>query len=238
MIRTYSRFPYKKSYGYLFVILAILFMSWESQRADAAIAGGDIPTESIRLRILANSDSAVDQAVKRHVRDAVVAEMDRWIEGQSSIEQARLTIHAHMHDIERVVAGELAKRGFNYGFKAELGVVPFPTKMYGNKVYPAGEYEALRITLGSGEGQNWWCVLFPPLCFVDAVSGEASAAAVTTTASVEVTKDAAVKDAGAANTASNADAAVSTGEQQAPEVKFFLWEMIESIISWIGGLFS
>ncbi|TYP75635.1 stage II sporulation protein R [Paenibacillus methanolicus] len=231
MIRTYTRFPYQKSFGYLFVILAILFMSWESQRADAAIAGGDIPEESIRLRILANSDSAIDQAVKRHVRDAVVEEMGRWVNARHSIEEARLTIHAHMSDIERVVAEELQSRGFDYGFKAELGIVPFPTKMYGSKVYPAGDYEALRITLGEGEGQNWWCVLFPPLCFVDAVSGEATAAAATvTTAAADAPTGGEGAQAQAA--ATNADA------QQAPEVKFFLWEVLESIFSFFKSLFA
>ncbi|MFB9326921.1 stage II sporulation protein R [Paenibacillus aurantiacus] len=236
MIRTYTRFPYKKSYGYLFVILAILFMSWESQRADAAIAGGDIPEESIRLRILANSDSAIDQAVKRHVRDTVVEEMGRWVNAQHSIEEARLTIHAHMSDIERVVADELQSRGFDYGFKAELGIVPFPTKMYGSKVYPAGDYEALRITLGSGEGQNWWCVLFPPLCFVDAVSGEATAAAATTVAADVQEGGAAVK-AGSEGAKPEASAA-NADAQQAPEVKFFLWEVLESIFSFFKGLFG
>lgn len=240
MIRTYTRFPYKKSYGYLFVILAILFMSWESQRADAAIAGGDIPEESIRLRILANSDNAIDQAVKRHVRDAVVEEMGRWVNAQHSIEEARLTIHAHMSDIERVVAEELQSRGFEYGFKAELGIVPFPTKMYGSKVYPAGDYEALRITLGKGEGQNWWCVLFPPLCFVDAVSGEATAAAATTAvaSSADVQGGGAVVKAGSGAQPEAAAATANTDEQQAPEVKFFLWEVLKSIFSFFKSLFA
>lgn len=251
MIRTYSRFPYRPSYTYLFFAIVMLIMCWEGQRADAAIAGGDIPKDSIRLRILANSDSAMDQAVKRYVRDAVVAEINTWVTGPQTIEQARQSIRAHMSDIEQVIGTKLISRGFTYGFKAELSVVPFPTKIYGNKVYPAGNYEALRITLGNGAGQNWWCVLFPPLCFVDAVSGEASAA----------NSNEAANNAGNANNDSSKQtastvkqdtgkqaqvvtAAVKTAstspseEPQQPEVKFFLWEMIKAIISFIKGLFS
>ncbi|MFD0714888.1 stage II sporulation protein R [Paenibacillus sp. GCM10027626] len=222
MIRTHSRFSYRKSFGYLLFVIAVLLMSWESQHADAALAGSEIPAESIRLRILANSDGAADQAVKRFVRDAVVKAMNTWVTEPQTIEQARATIHAHMGEIEKIVAHELQQRGFTYGFKAELGVVPFPTKMYGNTVYPAGDYEALRITLGSGEGQNWWCVLFPPLCFVDSVSGEAAAAP-------------AAADAAASTAAQDNGSAHDASEQ--PEVKFFLWELIEAIIDFFKNLF-
>ncbi|UVI29962.1 stage II sporulation protein R [Paenibacillus spongiae] len=231
MIRTYSRFPYRPTYGYLLFVIAILLMSWEGQRADASIAGGEIPAESIRLRILANSDSPADQAVKRYVRDAVIAEMGSWVSGPQSIEQARATIRSRMGEIEQVVTDELRARGFTYSFKAELGIVPFPTKMYGNTVYPAGNYEALRITLGSGQGQNWWCVLFPPLCFVDAVSGEASvAAAVTTSADAGQGAESVSKANEPTQDAANANAD--------PEVKFFLWEIIQSILEFFKNLFS
>lgn len=241
MIRTYSRFPYRSSYGYLFLALILLVLSWESQKADAAIAGGDIPQESIRLRILANSDSASDQAVKRHVRDAVVAEINSWIQSTSTqtIEEARQSIRGHMKDIEKVVAAQLRERGFTYSFKAELDVVAFPTKIYGSKVYPAGDYEALRITLGSGAGQNWWCVLFPPLCFVDAVSGEASAAESSETGdNGETPAETVLAD----NDASNPDAAVTAEGaaevEETPEVKFFLVEIFESIGDFFGSLFG
>lgn len=239
MIRTYSRFPYRSSYGYLFLALILFILSWESQKADAAIAGGEIPAEAIRLRILANSDSASDQAVKRHIRDAVVAEINSWIgsSNMQTIEEARQSIRNHMKDIEAVVAAQLRERGFTYSFKAELDVVAFPTKIYGSKVYPAGNYEALRITLGNGEGQNWWCVLFPPLCFVDAVSGEASAASAEMSGDEPISSEtASAKDtsnAGAAAEAAGAEAAGSSGTE-APEVKFFLIEIFE----WIGSFFS
>ncbi|AZN38622.1 stage II sporulation protein R [Paenibacillus albus] len=254
MIRTYSRFPYRPVYGYVLLLAALLLMSWESQRADAAIAGGSIPAESIRLRILANSDSAMDQLVKREVRDAVVAQMDTWVTGPQTIEEARLTIRSHMHDIETIVGETLQARGFHYGYKAELGIVPFPTKIYGTEVYPAGNYEALRITLGAGAGQNWWCVLFPPLCFVDAVSGEAStpatAAVATNAAKTTTVKDAEgssnvdaaakVQDAASKSESDNKGGAVQNTDAAAkqPEVRFFLWDVIKSIVSFFRHLFS
>lgn len=170
------RFPYRKSYGFIFMALIVLIMSWESSQIDAAVVQSDIPEEAIRLRILANSDSAADQLVKRLVRDQIVKTMNGWASSPATIEEARETIQSNMPDIERIVSEVLRSRGFNYTFKAELGMVDFPTKMYGNKVYPAGQYEALLVTIGEGLGQNWWCVLFPPLCFIDATTGEASAA--------------------------------------------------------------
>ncbi|QHT63516.1 stage II sporulation protein R [Paenibacillus lycopersici] len=261
MIRTYSRFPYRPVYGYVLLIAAILLMSWENQRADAAIAGGSIPAESIRLRILANSDSALDQLVKRQVRDAIVDEMNTWVAGPQTIEEARSTIVAHMGDIDAIIAAKLSERSFTYGYKAELGSVPFPTKIYGTEVYPAGNYEALRVTLGAGAGQNWWCVLFPPLCFVDAVSGEAStpATAAVTTAAAKAddaqkdgANDSVKQDAGAKTGSAKADAVQAKADnngqaQQAdagsndgtkqPEVKFFLWELLKSIFSFFKHLF-
>lgn len=215
------KFPYRKSYGFIIFALILLIMSWEAQQMDAAVAGGQIPQEAIRLRILANSDNPADQVVKRLVRDEIVKAMNGWVTGPQTIEEARQTIIANMPEIERITAEVLRSRGFDYTSSAELGKVPFPTKMYGNQVYPAGDYEALRITLGEGGGQNWWCVLFPPLCFIDSASGEASAASSAVAAQADVEP---------------ADAAAE--QAAAPEAKFFIWEMIQSLIDWIKSLFS
>src|SRR5699024_4725956 len=149
----------------IFSMLFMLAMSWDGQRTDASVAEGPIPEESIRLRILANSDSVNDQLVKREIRDAIVAEMNGWVEeldNPQNLDQARETIRNHMTELNHLVGRELSDRGINYSYHVELSIVPFPTKLYGGTVYPAGEYEALRVTLGAGKGQNWWCVLFPP----------------------------------------------------------------------------
>ncbi|WP_138753771.1 stage II sporulation protein R [Paenibacillus sinopodophylli] len=229
-----SKYSYRKSYGFIVFAIILLIMSWEAQQMDAAVAGGQIPQEAIRLRILANSDSPADQIVKRLVRDEIVQAMNSWATGPQTIEEARQTILANMPEIERITAKVLESRGFTYGVSAELGIVPFPTKMYGNDIYPAGDYEALRITLGEGGGQNWWCVLFPPLCFIDAATGEASAAA----AEDHLDANDAPKAGNAVKAASLPLAEETPSAGEAPEAKFFLWEIIQSLISWIKSLFA
>ncbi|MBH5320544.1 stage II sporulation protein R [Paenibacillus sp. GSMTC-2017] len=233
-VRPY-RYPYRKSYGFILMAIIVLIMSWESAQIDAAVAGGNIPEEAIRLRILANSDSASDQLIKRVVRDEIVKTMNSWATGPVTIEEARETIQNNMPDIERVVSNVLKSRGYTYTFTAELGMVDFPTKMYGNKVYPAGLYEALLVTIGEGKGQNWWCVLFPPLCFIDATTGEASAASVDSTITEEKPK--AEKDASDKAQVEKASADNDESKGKTPETKFFIWEFIKSIIDWFKSLF-
>jgi len=224
-----ASFPYRKSYGLIAFAIIILTMSWESQRIDAAIVSSHIPEEAIRLRILANSDSVADQAVKRLVRDEIVKAMNSWAVGPQSIEEARQTIADHMDEIEAITSQVLESRGFTYDSSAKLGLVAFPTKMYGSELYPAGDYEALLITLGAGEGQNWWCVLFPPLCFIDAATGEASAASADIEQSEVKAQAADAKPVQSSEQKANGDA---------PEAKFFIVEMFQKLISWIKSLFN
>ncbi len=132
-----------------------------------------IPKAALRLRIIANSDSKKDQAVKLQVRNAVVVYVAKILKGVTSSQQARSIVTAHVPQIEDMAQAIVHNQGFPYGAQTEVGKVQFPTKVYGNRVYPAGDYEALRIVLGHGKGRNWWCVLFPPLCFIDIASGDA-----------------------------------------------------------------
>ncbi|HUC92613.1 MAG TPA: stage II sporulation protein R [Paenibacillus sp.] len=211
-------FPFRASYGYLFIALMLLVMSWESLQKDASLTGGVIPEQAIRFRIVANSDSPADQAVKRQIRDAVMADLGRFANGgQLTIEDARLKLKGRLPEIERLVRSELAARGFDYSAEVELGVVPFPTKIYGSRLYPAGDYEALRITLGEGEGRNWWCVLFPAMCFAGSVNGEET----------DVKTAAATVDA----------AREASPLQEDPQVKFYVWEMLKSIAEFFKNLF-
>lgn len=133
-----------------------------------------IPDEAIRLRILANSDSSGDQALKRKVRDAVNAEITTWVADLTSIEDARVLIEERVPEIEAIANNVLAQEGAEQTVQVKFDYdVNFPTKIYGNYIYPAGQYEAILITLGNGGGANWWCVLFPPLCFLDFSNGDA-----------------------------------------------------------------
>lgn len=144
-----------------------------SQEESSVSEQEEIPDQAIRLRILANSDSAQDQWIKRLVRNAIVEELKTWSTKPASLEEARQMIREHKALFEKIARQTLDQHGFDYEVKVDFGVVPFPTKLYGNKVYSAGDYEALLITLGKGNGDNWWCVLFPPLCFVDMGNGNA-----------------------------------------------------------------
>ncbi|NQX70632.1 stage II sporulation protein R [Paenibacillus alba] len=224
--------------------LIVMITCWESNRTNAAVISPTIPKESIRLRILANSDSPQDQALKREIRDAIIARMQEWVVGPQSLDEARAVVKAHLAEFDVLVGQMIEARGYSYDHTVELGSVPFPTKMYGNQVYPAGDYEALRVTIGSGEGQNWWCVLFPPLCFVDSVSGEAvaSAAVVAKTEgeskpstapapTAKVTPAAKASNASKVQVEAQAQPAAAAAQ---PEVKFFVWEMIKKIASWFS----
>ncbi|MFE1627075.1 stage II sporulation protein R [Brevibacillus reuszeri] len=158
--------------------LIVLMMSWEGQLTAANVLdNGPIPQESIRLRIIANSDSVQDQWLKREVRDALIAQMETWADDIKSFEEAQEVVEANLPVLQEVVDKTIRERGFSYTAVVDFGQVPFPTKLYGSYVYPAGNYEALRVQIGEAKGQNWWCVLFPPLCFIDMSNGDAVAAA-------------------------------------------------------------
>lgn len=131
-----------------------------------------IPDEAIRLRILAHSDNEEDQTLKRLVRDRVNEEITTWVEEITDIEQARQLIEQRIPEVESIVKEVLEESEVNQEFEVKYGNnVSFPAKVYGSYVYPAGEYEAVLITIGEGKGDNWWCVLFPPLCFLDFSTG-------------------------------------------------------------------
>lgn len=234
MVKSFRFKKCKKSTYFIFMM--VILLGWGinllSQAAvvSASAASVDsstqaIPKESIRLRILANSDSEFDQSVKREIRDKVVEQVNTWVaslEDPQSLKQARAKIKKHLTDIETLVGAELEARNQTYSYKVELGVVPFPTKMYGDQVYPAGNYEALRITLGKGEGQNWWCVLFPPLCFIDAGTGEAVAQA---------------SDSEGAPLVSDGKDSNRSANAGDTEVRFFLWDWIVKIFDFVVSLF-
>ncbi|XXM72834.1 stage II sporulation protein R [Lysinibacillus sphaericus] len=132
-----------------------------------------IPQEAIRLRILANSDLEIDQNVKRLVRDEVNKEITKWVGNLTSQEEAKKIIKAGLPELQTIAENVVGAEGLDQEVKIDFGKVQFPTKLYGEYLYPAGEYEAVLITLGKGEGANWWCVLYPPLCFLDFSTGNA-----------------------------------------------------------------
>lgn len=159
----------------------------QTQAMEEAVV---IPKEAIRLRILANSDTQEDQDLKRAIRDEVNANITEWVKDLTSIETARTVIKSHTEDIQQLAERHVAEAGANQSVNVTFGKANFPTKLYGQFLYPAGEYEAIVITLGAGAGANWWCVLFPPLCFLDFSNGTAvSAQAMSDDAEADEQKD-------------------------------------------------
>lgn len=197
----------------MIMVVMLVNMKFQMTTTNAASGGSEIPDEAIRLRILANSDSEHDQKVKRQVRDAVNEQVATWVGDLTSIKQARHDIRDHLPQIKKKVAQELDNLGVKQSFNVKFGDVKFPTKIYGNYVYPAGTYEALLITLGKGNGANWWCVLFPPLCFLDFENGDA------------------------VKTDDSADQAAPKEDNEDVEVKFFIVDWFESLVDKIKGLF-
>lgn len=118
----------------------------------------------VRLHVLANSDTQEDQALKLQVRDAVLQETTALLEGVDDRQAAEAVLQAHLPQLEQLAQQTVVGAGAAYGVRAELAVTDFPTKEYDGFALPAGEYLALRILIGEGAGQNWWCVAFPPLC--------------------------------------------------------------------------
>ena len=122
-------------------------------------------TEFLRIHIRANSNEASDQAVKYDVRDEVVAYLTPYIAECKDMAAAEDMLAKRLEGIETVAKGTLQKEGFEYGVRAEIKTESFPTRVYDGYALPAGEYRALIVYLGEGTGDNWWCVVYPPLCF-------------------------------------------------------------------------
>lgn len=175
----------------------------------------DVYGEVLRLHIPANSDSEEDQAIKLKLRDKLLKEFGSELSGSGGLEDAEARTAELLPEIERAANDFLCENGFSYGAKAELVETWFPTREYDRLILPAGEYKALRVTLGSGEGHNWWCVIFPQLCYP---------------AASEVSEDENVDEVSEVSEDENADEVLETfGKPQKVTVKFALYEWITKI---------
>ena len=126
-----------------------------------------IAEQIIRLHVIANSDSEEDQAVKLKVKEIIITYLRGEMMDAHSVEEARQTIREHLPQVEEIAREKLLKEGYTYEVNASLEDCYFPVKEYGDMTFPAGQYEALRVKLGKSSGRNWWCVMYPTLCFVD-----------------------------------------------------------------------
>ncbi len=125
----------------------------------------------LRLHVIANSDDVADQQLKNQVRDAIINKMAVDFKGKQDAGAAKIFVQAHLNEIEAIAVEEIKAHDKDYSVSVQVGEFSFPTKIYGTVTLPAGEYQALRVVIGEGKGSNWWCVLFPPLCFVDMPHG-------------------------------------------------------------------
>lgn len=137
----------------------------------ANTVSSDIEENVFRLHVIANSDSEEDQNLKYIVRDRLIEYMNEISKDINSKEEIIKIATAHENDFYEIAINTIKEYGYDYDVCINIGNFSFPTKNYGDISLPAGNYDALRVEIGEAKGQNWWCVMFPPLCFVDITSG-------------------------------------------------------------------
>ena len=186
---------------------ALVWGAWAAQRQDA------LARKMIRLHVIANSDSDADQALKLEVRDKVLDFTTTVLQRSADMEDAQVRLRAELTRIETIARREIAAQGYDYPVTAQLASAEFPLKEYDGFSLPAGEYMALRLVIGEGEGRNWWCVVYPPLC-------TAAAADMPQTAiQAGLTDD---------------DVSLITGEDTGYVLKFRSVELWEQLRQWLG----
>ena len=167
----------KKQMRVMFLMMLSLFAYsiWLSYSSDQMLSNEDF----IRFHVVANSNSQQDQALKLTVRDGLLDTINEGLAAETmatadqkqgkislDLEKSKEYIEKNLTEIEKVAEVIISKEGYDYPVTADLAVTWIPEKTYGNTTFPAGNYQALNVTIGEGAGQNWWCVLFPPLCLI------------------------------------------------------------------------
>lgn len=191
----------------LILLISFIFISISSY---AHTISQDLSNNFFRLHIIANSDSTEDQNLKLKIRDNIIEYMNTLSYDGLSKESAIELTQEHLSEFQKIAESTISSSGYNYPVKLSIGNFYFPTKYYGNISLPSGYYDALKIEIGNASGQNWWCSLFPPLCFVDISSG--------------VIDDTAENDL--KNNLSDEEFAIITGDSENIKLKFKIVEML------------
>jgi stage II sporulation protein R len=160
----------RKAAFYLLIVLAGLVCTL---KFFVASREAYTPDNLIRFHVIANSNNPQDQEIKYRVRDALMSHLEEKLKTASTYEEAYRAVNNEKEELLRIATAVVAGTGSSYPVRVDIGEYAFPTRAYGKLILPAGNYHAVKVVLGNGEGTNWWCVLFPPLCLVD-VSGEAT----------------------------------------------------------------
>lgn len=147
------------------VVVAIVLAAFSYMYAHGVQQG--IANNVIRFHVRANSNSTIDQQIKETVRLQVLSQFESYLSASIYIEETRATLTKKLEEIQEYAASVVQNLGFSYPVTADIAQVFFPTTFYGSLSFPPGQYEAVQIIIGQGEGSNWWCLMFPPLCYVD-----------------------------------------------------------------------
>lgn len=162
----------KKKLNFIFIltILVFIYIALLSFNYSKAISS-NLSDSVFRLHIIANSDSSADQELKLKVRDKIIEYMNTLTSNSSDKKDVISIVNNHLDSFKEIALNTIKENGYNYDVNIEIGNFHFPTKSYGDISFSAGNYDALKIEIGDAIGQNWWCVLFPPLCFVNSSTG-------------------------------------------------------------------
>ena len=156
----------------IFVILTLLaIFILISAISYVSAVSNSIANSVFRLHVIANSDSEEDQNLKLKVRDELLSYMNIISKDSKTKEEAMKIADEHKEEFIQIAERTIKENGYDYTVNIQIGKVDFPTKYYGDISLPAGEYDALKVQIGEAKGKNWWCVMFPPLCFVDVSTG-------------------------------------------------------------------
>lgn len=154
----------------ILIFLLFIYIIFCAQSYSNAVSS-ELSNSVFRLHVLANSDSEEDQQLKLKVRDALLSYMNTLSSNCNTKEEAIQIATQHQNEFQTIAENVIVENGYNYPVQIKINNFYFPTKSYGDISLPAGYYDALRVEIGEAKGHNWWCVMFPPLCFVDISSG-------------------------------------------------------------------
>ena len=200
----------KLRWGEISLLLALavtmLWGAWSLQEQDV------LERKMIRLHVIANSDTQEDQTLKLQVRDEVLAQATAVLEESADMAEAVVRLEAALPAIESTAQQKITAEGYGYPVSARLEQTEFPTKVYDGFALPSGEYLALRVIIGEGAGENWWCVVFPPLCTAAATD---------------------LEEVGIATGLGEEDLSLITEEHQGYVLKFRSLELWESLRQWL-----
>lgn len=168
-------FKRNKRYVGLFVFWFVVFLFvasvviYKVQYDRQVLLQQQLAEKVLRFHVLANSNSREDQELKLLVRDTIGGYMQENLPSVVDKEESKKVIAAHLSEIEAIAEDTIVKKGYDYKVRARLTECDFPVKTYGDYIFPAGTYEALQVVIGDGAGENWWCVLYPNMCFENSV---------------------------------------------------------------------